>query len=80
MTFTGPISLSGSSSFSGDYAIPTLAHCGLLTPVLNLVIPGPGNVFRASFSPATAAPSGVRAGASSQPPVAGDGGLLGLGL
>jgi hypothetical protein len=53
VTFSGPISLSGASTFSGDYTIPPLANCGLLTPALNLVIPGPGNVFTASFSPSS---------------------------
>ncbi len=52
VTFSGAISLGGSSSFSGTYTIPQLVHCGLVSPVLNLVIPGPGNVFNASFSPA----------------------------
>lgn len=52
VTFSGAISLGGSSAFSGDYTIPPLARCGLVTPALNLVIPGPGNVFSASFSPA----------------------------
>ena len=52
VTFTGPISFSGSSSFSGTYTIPPLQNCGALTPALNLLIPGPGNVFNARFSPA----------------------------
>lgn len=32
-------------SLSGTYTIPPFAHCGLLTPVLNLTIPGPGNTI-----------------------------------
>ncbi len=53
VTFSGTIKLKGSSAFSGTYTIPPLQNCGLTTPALNLVIPGPGNVFSASFSPAT---------------------------
>jgi hypothetical protein len=52
VTFSGPISLKGSSHFSGNYTIPPLSRCGLATPALNLLVPGPGNVFTASFSPA----------------------------
>jgi hypothetical protein len=32
-------------SLSGTYTVPLFAHCGLLTPVLNLTIPGPGNTI-----------------------------------
>jgi hypothetical protein len=32
-------------SLSGTYTVPPFAHCGLLTPVLNLTIPGPGNTI-----------------------------------
>ena len=30
---------------SGTYTIPPFARCGLVTPVLNLTIPGPGNTL-----------------------------------
>jgi hypothetical protein len=53
VTFAGVLSLSGSSTFSGTYTIPPLKRCELATPALNLVIPGPGNKFSASFSPST---------------------------
>ena len=53
VTFSGKFSLSSNSAFTGTYTIPPLSRCGLTTPVLNLVIPGPGNVFNASFSKAT---------------------------
>lgn len=53
VTFSGKFSFSGSSTFSGDYTIPPLQHCELATTALNLVIPGPGNVFKASFAPAS---------------------------
>ena len=30
---------------SGTYTVPPFAHCGLITPVLNLTITGPGNTI-----------------------------------
>ncbi len=53
VTFSGAFSLAGSSTFTGTYAIPPLHDCGLTTPALNLVIPGPGNTFTAAFAPAS---------------------------
>jgi hypothetical protein len=53
VTMSGTASLTGSSSFSGTYTIPLLKTCGLLTPALNLLIPGPGNTFNATASPKT---------------------------
>lgn len=53
VTFGGKFSLAGSSNFSGTYTIPPLANCELATTALNLVIPGPGNIFSASFAPAS---------------------------
>lgn len=53
VTFSGKFSFSGASKFSGKYTIPKLQSCELLTPVLNQVIPGPNNVFSASFAPAS---------------------------
>jgi hypothetical protein len=32
-------------NLSGTYTIPQFANCGLLTPILNLTIPGPGNTI-----------------------------------
>ena len=51
VTFSGRLSFTHASTFSGVYGIPPLDGCGLLTPVLNLLIPGPGNQFTASFAP-----------------------------
>ncbi len=51
--FSGAFSLTGDSSFSGEYTIPPLHDCGLATAALNLVVPGPGNTFTAAFSPAS---------------------------
>ncbi len=53
VTFSGPFSFSGASTFSGKYTIPPLQNCELATPALNLLIPGPNNVFKASFAPAS---------------------------
>ncbi len=38
-------SIVNGGSLSGTYTVPPFAHCGLLTPVLNLTIPGPGNTI-----------------------------------
>src|SRR5262249_44640523 len=32
-------------NLSGTYTTPSFANCGLVTPVLNLTIPGPGNTI-----------------------------------
>ncbi len=53
VTFSGKISPTGTSSFSGTCTIPPLHRCGVATPALNLLVPGPGNTFDASFSPAS---------------------------
>jgi hypothetical protein len=52
-TLTGPVNLAGSQTFSSTFAIPKFADCGLTTPLLNLIIPGGGNTFTATFAPAT---------------------------
>jgi hypothetical protein len=41
VTYSGTFSLKTASTFSDTYTIPPLSHCGLATPALNLVIPGP---------------------------------------
>ena len=51
VTMSGTASLSGSSKFSGTFTIPQLKSCGLATPALNQLIPGPGNTFSAVASP-----------------------------
>jgi hypothetical protein len=51
VTMEGPVDLAGGSTFTGAYTIPPLETCGLLTPALNLVIPGDGNTFTGTFSP-----------------------------
>jgi len=53
VTMSGPANLGGPSTFSGTYTIPPLKTCGHLTPVLNQVVPGPGNTFTAVATPAS---------------------------
>jgi hypothetical protein len=50
ITFSGKVNFSG-STFSSSYTIPDFQNCGLTTPAINLLIPGPGNTFTAKFSP-----------------------------
>jgi hypothetical protein len=38
-------SIVNGGTVSGTYTIPKFAHCGLITPVLNLTITGPGNTI-----------------------------------
>jgi hypothetical protein len=52
VSMSGPVSLTGSSTFSSTYTIPKLTGCGLVTPILNLVVPSSGNTFTATFAPA----------------------------
>lgn len=48
----GNVNLAGKTTFKGTYALPRFRNCGLLvTPVINSIIPGPGNSFAATFYP-----------------------------
>lgn len=38
-------SIVNGGTVSGTYTIPPFANCGLVTPVLNLTVPGPGNTI-----------------------------------
>lgn len=49
---SGKADLTGSSTFSSVYTIPPLQTCGLATPLLNLLVTGPGNTFTATFASA----------------------------
>ncbi len=44
----GVANIGAPATFSGTYTIPKLKDCGLVTPALNLLIPGPGNTFSAT--------------------------------
>lgn len=54
VSMAGKVDLTGAAqTFSSTYTIPKFKDCGfLVTPILNLVIPGPGNTFTATFGPA----------------------------
>jgi len=41
---------------SGTYTIPPFANCGLITPVLNLTVPGPGNTIALTLGKAHVIP------------------------
>jgi hypothetical protein len=41
---------------SGTYTVPPFAHCGLITPVLNLTITGPGNTITLTLGKAHVVP------------------------
>jgi hypothetical protein len=49
----GPFSATEPATYTGVYTIPPFQNCQLLTPVLNLLIPGPDNTFTARFKPVT---------------------------
>jgi hypothetical protein len=51
LTMSGPVSLTGATTFSGEFTIPKFKNCGLLTFAINLLIPGEGNTFTATASP-----------------------------
>jgi hypothetical protein len=44
MTNTTPINIFD-TTIAGTYTIPRFEHCGLLTPLINLLLPGPGNTL-----------------------------------
>jgi hypothetical protein len=53
VTMSGTASFTAPSTFTGIYTIPDFANCSLATTVLNQLIPGPGNTFKATATPAT---------------------------
>jgi hypothetical protein len=52
VTMSGIAHLTGASTFSGGFTMPDFANCGALTSVINQEIPGPGNSFSATATPA----------------------------
>lgn len=52
VSMTGPVNLTGDSTFTANYALPKLTGCGFATPLMNLIVPGGGNTFTATFGPA----------------------------
>jgi hypothetical protein len=51
VNMSGKVDLAAASTFSSTYTVPKFAGCGLVTPILNLIIPGGGNTFTATFAP-----------------------------
>jgi len=49
-------SIVNGGTVSGTYTIPPFAGCGLITPVLNLTIPGPGNTISLTLGKAHVIP------------------------
>jgi hypothetical protein len=45
LTNTTPLQVFGSTTVSGRYSVPAFTHCGLLTPLLTLLLSGPNNVL-----------------------------------
>lgn len=55
VTMTGDFDLDdldAPQTFQADYSLPKLKNCGLGTGLMNLILPGGGNTFTASFGPA----------------------------
>ncbi len=53
VTMSGPANFTGPSTFTGTYTIPKFKTCSAATPLLNQLIPGPGNTFKAVATPST---------------------------
>jgi hypothetical protein len=53
VTMAGTASFTAPSVFTGTYTIPNFKSCSLATPVLNQLIPGPGNTFKATATPSS---------------------------
>ena len=49
--YSGPLTLSTGFTFTGTTTIPSLTGCGLLGPVLSLLLSGPGNPYTLSIAP-----------------------------
>jgi hypothetical protein len=43
--------ISGGGPISGSFTISNFHHCGITTPILNLLIPGPGNTLNLTLGP-----------------------------
>ena len=52
VTMSGTAKLGQASTFKGIFTIPEFSNCGAMTTVINQEIPGPGNTFTATASPA----------------------------
>jgi hypothetical protein len=43
--------IGGGGPISGSFTISDFHHCGITTPILNLLIPGPGNTLDLTLGP-----------------------------
>jgi len=53
VTMKGTAHLGSASTFAGSFTMPNFTNCGVMTTVINQEIPGPGNTFSATATPAT---------------------------
>jgi hypothetical protein len=53
VTMSGTASFDKPSTFTGTFSIPDFADCQEMTDVINQEIPGPGNTFSATATPAS---------------------------
>jgi hypothetical protein len=51
VTMSGIAKIGAKSTFKGSFTIPNFKDCSVMTPVLNQLVPGPGNTFVANASP-----------------------------
>jgi len=49
--FQGPLDVTQPINFAGTYTLPPVSGCGILGPVLNLLMAGPNNPFTGSLAP-----------------------------
>jgi hypothetical protein len=51
VTMSGIAKIGAKSTFSGTFTIPNFKTCSVMTAVLNQLVPGPGNTFKAVATP-----------------------------
>jgi hypothetical protein len=51
VTMSGIAKIGQKSTFTGSFTIPKFKTCSVMTPILNQLVPGPGNTFSATATP-----------------------------
>jgi hypothetical protein len=51
VTMSGIAKIGAKTTFSGSFTIPRFKTCSVMTPILNQLVPGPGNTFTATARP-----------------------------
>jgi hypothetical protein len=51
VTMSGIAKIGAKTTFSGAFTIPKFKTCSVMTPILNQLVPGPGNTFTATAKP-----------------------------